>query len=664
MEESSELKKLHSFLQGFVYFVLFLEFLIFLFAEAGFTASIQPVLSKLQRIGIYQDIYYAKAFTFLLILMVAIGTKARKNLNFNPVKHIFLPLLMGLVFFFGSVYFYFHQTTKILAFEVTWYDAAYMVLSLVGAVMINMALDNISKHIQSGLMKDRFNIENESFAQSQQLMETPFSINIPMLYYHQRKINKGYLNIVNPFRATLLIGTPGSGKSYSIVNPFIKQMLAKGFAMAIYDFKFPDLGKMAYYHYLLNKKKGPLKDFKFHVINFNSVAHSRRFNPLKPKYLPTLADATETAEALLQSLMKSDKESGVAQFFTQSAVNFLASCIFFLSRHQGGKYSTFPHVLAFINLGYDEIFEMLFSEPQLISLLSPFRSAYQHKAFDQLEGQIGTLKINVGRLATRETFWVLSGDDFELKITDPNNPAVVVIANDPATQSINNACNALILNRMTKLINSKGNLPCGLIIDESPTLYVHKVENLIATARSNKIAVLLGLQELPQLKQQYGQETADSICSVAANVISGSVRNKDTLDWLEKLFGKVRQQREGISIDRSSTSMSMNEEMGDLIPASKIATLAAGEVVAQVAFDNTKYDGQHVNSTYNCKIDLDVKFISQEEELYVNMPIFYNFGDDGERNYILDQNFARINREIESLKDHFYTHELNHNRSG
>jgi hypothetical protein len=193
---------------------------------------------------------------------------------------------------------------------------------------------------------------------------------------------------------------------------------------------------------------------------------------------------------------------------------------------------------------------------------------------------------------------------------------------------------------------------------------VHKVENLIATARSNKIAVLLGLQELPQLKQQYGQETADTICSVAANVISGSVRNKETLDWLEKLFGKVRQQREGISIDGSSTSRSMDEEMGDLIPASKIATLAAGEVVAQVAFDNTRYDGQHVNSTYNCKINLDVNFISQEEELYVNMPIFYNFGDDGERNYILDQNFARINREIESLKDHFYTHELNHNRSG
>ncbi|QNF31357.1 type IV secretory system conjugative DNA transfer family protein (plasmid) [Adhaeribacter swui] len=654
MEESSEQKKIYAFLQAVVYFTLFVEFIVYFLQDAAFTESFRLVLHRLQRITIYQHIYLSKAFTFFLILIVAIGTKARKDLEYNPVKHVYLPLFFGFIFFFGSGYFYYHPSSKILFDGVTTTEAVYMVCSLIGAVLINIALDNISKHIQSGLMKDKFNVENESFEQSQELINTPYSVNIPMLFYYKKKINPGFINIVNPFRATLLIGTPGSGKSFSVVVPFIKQMMAKGFTMALYDFKFPDLGKVAYYHYLVNKKKGIMKDFKFHTINFNSVEHSRRFNPLKPEYLPTLADATETAEALLQSLTKNDKESGAAQFFTQSAVNFLASCIFFLSRYQDGKYSTFPHVLSFINLSYDEIFEMLFSEPQLTSLLAPFRSAYKNKAFDQLEGQIGTLRINVGRLATKETYWVLSGDDINLKITDPKNPSILIIANDPATQSINSACNALILNRMTKLINSKGNLPCGLLIDESPTLYVHKVENLIATARSNKIAVLLGLQELPQLKQQYGREAADTICSVAANVISGSVRNKDTLDWLEKLFGKVRQQKQGVSIDRSRTSISMNEEMGPLIPASKIATLSAGEVVGQVALDSNNYDGQHVNSTYNCKVNLDVKQIAKEEELYINTPIFYNFGTPSERDKTLEKNFARINKEMESLKDYFY----------
>ncbi|PRY13761.1 type IV secretory system conjugative DNA transfer VirD4/TraG family protein [Pontibacter ummariensis] len=649
MEESSELKKLYGFLQGFVYFTLFVEFAVLLYADAAFLASVRPVVERLARLPIYENIYFSKAFTFALIMIVALGTKAQKNLNFDPLKHVFLPLFIGAVLFLGSGFFYYYVSETELFYGITLFELLYTVLSLIGAVMIHVALDNVSKHIQSSLMKDKFNVENESFEQSRELVDTPYSVNIPMLYYHKRKINKGWLNIVNPFRATLLIGTPGSGKSFSVVNPFIKQMLAKGFSMALYDFKFPDLGKIAYYHYLVNKKLGPLKHHKFHVINFNSVEHSRRFNPLKPEYLPTLADATETAEALLQSLTKNDKESGAAQFFTQSAVNFLASCIFFLSRHESGRYSTFPHVMAFINQGYEEIFELLFTEPQLMSLLSPFRTAFRNKAFDQLEGQIGTLKINIGRLATKETFWVLSGDDFDLKITNPQAPSVLVIANDPSTQSINSACNALILNRMTKLINSKGNLPCGLIVDESPTLYVHKVENLIATARSNKIAVLLGLQELPQLKQQYGRETADTICSVAANVLSGSVRNKETLDWLEKIFGKVRQQKQGVSIDRSRVSVSMSEEMGPLIPASKIANLRAGEMVGQVAFDNAVYDGRHVSSTYNCKINLNLDEVAKEEEQYVDMPIFYKFGTVAARTAKLEANFIKINKDIESL---------------
>lgn len=650
MEESSDIKKLYTFLQGVVYISIFAEFAVFAFADAEFMAVLLPVVERLARVPIYESVLHSKAFTLLLILVVSIGTKGEKNPELNRARYILVPLVLGLLLFMGGAWYCLRYVGSDTLLEgITLSDGLYMACSLVGAMLVHVALDNISKYMQSGLLKDKFNVENESFEQPRKVVETEHSVNIPMRFYYKRKVNKGWINIVNPFRATLLIGTPGSGKSFSVVNPFIKQMLAKGFSLALYDFKFPDLGKLAYYHYLVNKKKGQLEGQRFHVINFNSVAHSRRLNPLKPAYLPTLADAVETAEALLQALTKNDKEVGAAQFFTQSAVNFLASCIFFLSRYKNGRYSTFPHVMAFLNLGYDEMFELLFQEPQLVSLLSPFRSAYRNKAFDQLEGQIGTLKINIGRLATKETFWVLSGDDFDLKITAPENPSVLVIANDPSTQSINSACNALILNRLTKLINSKGNLPCGLIIDESPTLYVHKVENLIATARSNRIAVLLGLQDIPQLRQQYGREAADTICSVAANVLSGAVRNKETLDWLEKIFGRVRQQKQGLSIDRSRTSISLNEEMGSLIPASKIANLRAGEMVGQVASDHAAYDGKHVSSAYNCKVDLDLAAISKEEAGYPDTPVFYRFGSDEERNALLEHNFNRINRDIASL---------------
>jgi type IV secretory pathway TraG/TraD family ATPase VirD4 len=467
-------------------------------------------------------------------------------------------------------------------------------------MLIHISMDNISKRIKSNLLKDRFNVENESFEQSRKAVKNAYSINIPMRFYFKKKIQKGWLNIVNPFRATLLIGTPGSGKTFSIIIPYIKQHLAKGFSMLVYDFKYPDLARITYHHYVKNRKQ--LNGHQFHMINLNHLEYSRRINPLKPEYILTLADASETAEALIEALRKTDRTTGADQFFSQSAINFLASVIFFFTRHENGKYSTLAHVLSFLNHDYKSIFKVLFSEMELESLLSPFKSAFEQKAFDQLEGQVGTLKINLSRLATKETFWVFSGDDFNLKISDMKDPGILVIANDPDTQSINSACYSVVMNRLIRLINKKGNMPTSLIVDEVPTLYIHKIENLIATARSNQVAVLMGLQELPQFKQQYGKEAAETICAVAANVISGSARNKETLDWLEKLFGKVRQVRSGLSIDRTRTSVSMNEYMDNLIPASKIAALKAGELVAQIG---READQNSTLSIYHCKVDID-----------------------------------------------------------
>lgn len=420
------------------------------------------------------------------------------------------------------------------------------------------------------------------------------------------------------------------------------------------DLLDPDLGQIAYYHYLLGKEKGRLEDFDFHVINLTQVERSRRINVLRPDYIQTLADAGETAEALVEALKKGDKSGGSDQFFTQSAVNFLAACIYFFSRFAEGKYSTFPHVLSFLNCSYEQIFTVLFSNPELKSLLSPFATAYQAKAFNQLEGQIGTLKVFISRLATKETFWVFSGDDFNLKISSHDNPSILVLANDPNTQNINSACYSVVLNRLTRLINSKGNRPSALIIDELPTLFVHRIENLIATARSNKVAVLMGLQELPQFQQQYGKDTASTITSVVGNVLSGSVRNKETLEWLERLFGKVKQQSESLSIDRTKTSLSLSEKLEPLIPAGKIASLKAGEIVGMLAADAiTEYTGQYETPAIHCRVNLDMKVIAEEEKSYPRMPEFYDFGDRKEE--ILRKNFLRINAEVQDLIGVFRT---------
>jgi hypothetical protein len=651
MEETREQQKLHGFLQCGIYLSIALEAAIFVYLKAPFWGFFAKALFKISHIGIYQGLIYSKLATFLLISLVSIGTLAKKKVDLDPKNHIVYPLCLGLLLFFGSIWLFGIQSGLAFAYT-TWCNLGYMVCSLVGAVLVSVGMDNISKIIRSGLGKDKWNVEGESFMQQVVRVDTPYSVNIPMQFYFKGKVRDGWINIVNPFRGTLLIGTPGSGKSFGIVNPFIRQMIAKEFCAVVYDFKFPDLGKIAYYHYLLARQQGKCQKHEFHVINLNEPEKSRRTNPWRCDYLRTLADASEGAEGLVEAMKKGDKSGGSDQFFTQSAINFLAACIYFFSKYKGGKYSSFPHVLAFLNHTYEDIFNVLFSEPELVPLLSPFRSAWMSKAFPQLEGQVGTLKIFISRLATKECFWVFSGDDFNLKISDPANPGIVVLANDPNTQNINSASYSIVMNRMTKLINNKGNLPSALIIDEIPTLYTYKIENLLAVARSNKVAILMGLQELPQFNQHYGKDTAATITSVVGNVLAGSVRNKETLEWLERLFGKSKQIGESLSIDRNKTSTSLQEKLEALIPAGKMAALNTGEMVGLIAADvQENYTGKFETSAINCKVNLNKKELETEEQGYRDLPTYYDFGDKKEE--ILRQNFMRINKEVEEVIKEF-----------
>lgn len=657
MEETKEQQSLHKFLQFGIYLSVLIEIFLFFYADKLFAQDYADKFNlrffavRLARIPFYQQLIYSKLFTLLLICLVSVGTLSRKNKDLNPKNQIVYPLAAGLIIFFSGIWFQGRQPPAVWM-GAGWSDLAYIASAIAGTLLIHVAMDNVSKIISSKLGKDKWNIEGESFMQPIKPIDTPYSVNIPMLFYYKKKVRKGFIPLANLFRSLLLVSVPGGGKTFSVIIPIIKQFIAKSFTLCVYDIKYPDLAKVAYHHYLLTKQNGKCLDYKFHVINLNDPEKSERVNPWKRQYLNTLADASETAEALVEAMKKGDRSGGSDQFFTQSAINFLAACVYFFSRHEDGRYSSLPHVLSFLNLSYDEIFSTLFSEPELVSLLSPFRSAYEAKAFDQLEGQVGTLKIFISRLATKETFWVFSGDDFELKISDPKNPSILVLANDPSTQSINSACYSVVLNRVTKLVNTKGNLPVGLVIDEAPSLYIFRIEQVLSQARSNLVASVLGIQSLQQFQQQYGKETAATITSVVGNVLSGSVQNKDTLEWLERLFGKVKQEGESLSIDRTKVSVSLSEKLEPLIPAGKIATLRAGEMVGLIASDAVEtYTGQYQPSAVNCRINLDVAAIKKEEQGYGQLPVYYDFKD--KKDEVLRQNFHRINREVQQLVKQF-----------
>jgi len=647
MQETREQQVIYRFFQGLVLFSLIAEFSIFIYYNAPFFNKVHVIIERISNIPFYDNLVYSKLCTLFLICCVSIGTVAKKDLKMDAKRKIFLPLFFGLLFFFGSLFFYGRASDYVAPLYTEAYNIVYMLLSIVGATTMHVALDNISKLIKTGLGKDKWNVEAESFLQPQKIKTNDYSVNIPMQFYYHGRVHDGWLNIDNPFRGTMVIGTPGSGKTFSIIEPFIRQLLAKEFTMCLYDYKHPDLGKIAYYHYQLNKQEGRLQNYGFHVINIDNVEKSRRINPLRADYITSQADASETAAGLINALQKGSKQDGSSQFFTESAVNFLASCIYFLSIYEDGKYSSLPHLLSFINREYEEIFTMLFSEPELHSLLTPFMSVFKAKEWGQLEGQVGTLRIYISRLATKETYWVFSGNDFNLKISDQNEPSIMVMANSTNTEEVNSACYSVILNRMNRLINTKHNKPSAIIADEVPTIFMHKIEGLIATARSNKVAVVLGLQELPQFRKQYGKDTADTITSVIGNILAGSLRNKETIDWLERLFGKTRQLNESITIDRERTSKQLSERLDALIPAGKIASLKSGQIVGILASEaEEKFDPVYTTSAVNCKVNLDLNALKKEAQYYTDLPTYYQFAD--KRKSLLE-NFKKINMDIERM---------------
>ncbi|MBS1666691.1 MAG: type IV secretory system conjugative DNA transfer family protein [Bacteroidetes bacterium] len=638
--DKNHIHRLHSWMVALVYFTLALAIYVQCFS-ARFDSQqvIHKLNSALLRFPAISLNLPSHLCTLILVLPLAITAQAKKEVNFSFKRNFFPYFFLGILFFVGSIFvpgIYLESEASIWIYLISW---------VLGVFFLHISLENLTKVLLFRLKDDIWNNVEESFLQNEKLIQSDLLFNLPFTYFYNRQKRNGWMNI-DPFRALMIIGVPGSGKTESVIIPFIKQMLSKGFSMMVYDFKFPDLGKLTYYHYLRNKEK-KLEYFNFHCINCDQLEYSRRINPMLPRYITTIAEAAETADAIVTSLQKTDKNAGAQQFFTQSAVNLLTCSIYFLAKYKDGKYSTLPHTLAFLTQAYDRIFNTLFTNFELRSLLAPFKSAYDNQSFDQLEGQVGTLRINLSKLVTKETFWVFSGNDFDLKISNP--ASVLVIANNPSTQNINSAFYSTILLRVNRLINTKGNTPCALVVDEMPTVFLHKIENLVATARSNKVAVVLGLQELPQLYLNYNKEIADSITAIMGTVLAGAVRNKDTLAWLEKLFGKVKQIKKGLSIDNNRTNSNLNENLDQLIPASKIASLNAGEIVGIVSKESSFEHKEFVPNVFKGKVVLDFDQIEEEKKHYQNLPRFYDFGSMQEKEIILKKNMMGIFNDVEAI---------------
>ena len=577
--------------------------------------------------GLFHSILYTKLFSLLLLALSCLGTKGVKaeKMSWNRIWTV---LAVGFCLFFLNWW--------ILLLPISYLGNAtlYIFTMTAGYICLLMGGLWMSRLLKHNLMEDVFNNENESFMQETKLMENEYSVNLPTRFYYKKKWQRGWINVVNPFRATIVLGTPGSGKSFAVVNNYIKQQIEKGYSMYIYDFKFPDLSTIAYNH-MMNHQNGYKVKPQFYVINFDDPRRSHRCNPIHPDFMSDISDAYESAYTIMLNLNKTWVQKQ-GDFFVESPIILFAAIIWYLRIYKNGKYCTFPHAIELLNRRYEDVFPILTSYPELENYLSPFMDAWQGGAMEQLAGQIASAKIPLSRMISPQLYWVMSASEFTLDI------------NNPDRQNIYGAALGLYNSRIVKLINKKGQLKSSVIIDELPTIYFKGLDNLIATARSNKVAVCLGFQDFSQLVRDYGDKEAKVVINTVGNIFSGQVVG-ETAKTLSERFGKVLQKRQSISINRQDVSTSINTQMDSLIPPSKISGLTQGMFVGSVSDNFTERIEQKI---FHAEIVVDTDKVKREESHYQPIPIINDFKDaDGNdcMKQAIQDNYNQIKEDVKLI---------------
>lgn len=593
---------------------------------------IDRLISNIRDTGLFSSFHKSKLISLGFLIISLMGAKGRKDekLNYQTASAY---ITTGLLIYFLS------YLSLALTLKISEVALLYIGLTSIGFLLMLSGGTQLTRIIKSEINnKDIFNKENETFTQEERLLENEFSINLPGRYRLKNKVRKSWINIINPFRGLLVLGSPGAGKSYFVIRHVITQHIKKGFTMFVYDFKFDDLSKIAYNTWLKNKNKYP-KSPGFYVINFDDLTRSNRCNPLEPSAMSDITDAAESARTILMGLNREwIKRQG--DFFVESPINFLTAVIWYLRKYKDGEFCTLPHVIELMQTDYDNLFTVLRTEKEIEVLINPFVNAYLNDVMEQLEGQIASAKVAMARLSSPQLYYVLSGNDFNLDINNPEEPKIVCMGNNPQKIQIYGAVLSLYVSRLIKLVNQKRKQKSSLIFDEFPTIYLDNMDSLIATARSNKVSTCLGVQDFSQLRKDYGREQADVIMNITGNVISGQVTG-DTAKQLSERFGKIMQDRESLSINSADTSISRSRQLESAVPASKISALSSGEFVGMTADDP---DCKIELKAFHCEILNDHEALKKEEDDYNDIPVICRLDQA-----IVQRNYLQIKQDVQDI---------------
>ncbi len=590
------------------------------------------LLEDIYNTGLFRHFYFSKTLSLAFLAISLMGARGRKDEKMN-YKIALTYVLTGLLIYIGSSLVLWSPLpiTKLAVVYAGGLSLGYLLI-LTGGTMLSRI---IHQHLNND---DIFNRENETFPQEERLLENEFSINLPARYRLKNKFRNSWINIINPFRAIMVLGTPGAGKSYFVIRHVITQHIRKGFTMFVYDFKFDDLSKIAYNSWLKHKHLYP-KPPRFFVINFDDLTRSHRCNPLEPSAMTDITDAAESARTILMGLNREwIKRQG--DFFVESPINFLTAVIWYLKKYKDGEFCTLPHVIELMQVDYDSLFTLLRSEKEIEVLINPFVNAYLNEVMEQLEGQIASAKVAMARLSSPQLYYVLSGNDFNLDVNNPDDPKIVCMGNNPQKIQIYGAVLSLYVTRLVKQVNKKEKLKSSLVFDEFPTIYLNNMDSLIATARSNKVSTCLGIQDFSQLRKDYGREQADVIMNITGNIVAGQVTG-DTAKQLSERFGKIMQDRESYSINSGDMSTSRSKQLEAAIPPSKITALSSGQFVGMVTDDP---DNKIDLKAFHCEIVNEHEALKREEESYQQIKVIRKLN-----NTMVRRNYFQIKQDIQDI---------------
>ncbi|HEY4287973.1 MAG TPA: YWFCY domain-containing protein [Puia sp.] len=599
------------------------------FSDRGWETTItNQVLIELVKTGFFQKVYYSKGIALILVALSVFGSPVRKDPGVSVWVNIGL-LGIGLTFYLCS-----------MDFVPDWGHAGnlccalYSLATLLGWILIHAGGTRLMRRLRLPWSNDDvFGRRRAGFPQEQGFRPSDVSLHLRGMYKWKDQKRKSWINLINPRRGILIMGSPGSGKSWFIIEPFIRQLIEKQFALFIYDFKYDALTKIAWAYFQANKHKYPVNT-QFYSINFTDLSRSHRCNLLEASTLDYLSDALAASRTILLSMNKTwvNKQG---DFFIESPINFLAALIWYLRKYKGGIYCTLPHVIELSKTRYDKLFKLLGTETEIATLIDPFVQAYANKSMEMLDAQISSAKIPLGRLSSPDLYYVLTGNDLSLDINDPSAPKIFCLGGDPSRIEALAPVISLYIDRLSRICNRPGRYPCAFVCDEFGTIRAYNMATIVATGRSNNIIPILAVQDVTQLRTQYSNEEADTLLNISGNFFCGQVGGA-TARWVSERFPKILQERSSVTSSSTDTAVSTSQQWEATVTQATVATLSSGEFLGITADE----PGNELElKTFHAKI------IREEKEMHCEeLPVIQSVDAT-----VLQEQYSKIKHDIENL---------------